>query len=212
MNAPSRNEQIHLYVAGHLDGVALDDFEAALFEDPGLLRDVEAEQALRRGILKMPKPVDSVIALRRRSLPQWLSLAACLVMGAAISSLLTLVQGARTIQANVPMLTLETLRDPRDPPRQYYVPSEAQNILLQVPVTSIATDQYRLTIRDEQGRVSATVDGLRPSKVGVLNLLLPSSTVPPGSYIAQLERAKSGGFTDFAKIGFQIVSPASRAP
>jgi hypothetical protein len=157
MHAPdARFDDVRRYVAGTLAGADLDAFEAALFEDTALLAAVEEETALRDGLREQPASPDIALLTphtRRRAL-RWLPLAASFVLGAAGGGFAMLQSdGTRDdVQANVPVLLLETTRSVAPPARTFHVAADAQRLVLQIPV--VASDpeaRFAVVLRDARG-------------------------------------------------------------
>jgi hypothetical protein len=201
-------EAVRLYVAGRLDGDALEAFEIALFHDEALLSAVEEEQALRMGLSSMERPVAPAAAPVMRSLrrQRWWPIAAAFVFGATSSALVLLRRpGDRSaVVSNVPVLLLETARSATPQRRIFNVPPNAREVLLQIPIVTDTTTRLRLRVVDGQGTERVRVDDLRADSDGLVTLLVPSSRLDAGDYRVELGRAESDGDAATVIVEFRI--------
>lgn len=204
----NREEVIRLYVAGRLDGDALEAFEVALFHDEALLSAVEEEQALRLGATSLERPVTTFVPSSRRLQRQrWWPIAAAFLLGAIGSSALVLLgrpDDHRAVVSNVPVLLLENARSTPPQRRIFTVPTQANEVLLQIPVVAERAARLQLRVVDGQGVERVHADDLRADNDGLVALLVPSSLLEVGDYRAELRRAENDNDVTIVRVEFRI--------
>src|SRR3569623_2001675 len=191
MTDSSRAGQVHLYVAGRLEGAALEEFEAALFSDERLLCAVEEEPALRRGLAGMAPPDAKPMPRQERFQPmrRWLPLAASFALGAIGSALFVhRISDGGAVQENIAVFQLESLRGTEPAMRRLRVPGAARSVVFQIPVSADSKTLFHLTICDKSGTAVVNAEALHRDSEGVLGLIVPAAALPPGEYRATLQR------------------------
>lgn len=199
----ARLDDVRRYVAGTLTGAELDAFEAALFEDTALLAAVEEETALREGLREQAASADLALLAPHTSRPppRWLPLAASFVIGAAGGAFAMLQSGGarNDVQANVPVLLLETARGAAPPARTFHVAADVQRLVLQIPVVANdPTARFDVVLRDERGADRLRLSDLHADGDEILTVIVPASALPPGPWRADIARRGGDGTSSVA--------------
>jgi len=113
-------------------------------------------------------------------------------------------------EANVPVVDLEPLgaRRAGETARTFTVPNGARfvTLILQLDAAG-AADGLAAEIRDAQGQLRWSVDGLRASALGVVTVLVPGTGVPAGEALISLAYRRDGRRVTAGEYRAQFVRP-----
>lgn len=197
MNAPPpSSERLRAYLDDTLDEAELERFELELFHNPDLVDAVEAERLLRlgmRSLAEIPGVAESVYAAPPR---RYWPIAAALLAGAALPSLMLWQRGAVTpeAEANVAVLRLDALRGGSG--TTLLAPADAPRLVLQFPLLAQSgVSDYELEIVNIGASTGQTllVPDLRPRSDGLVSVAIRSQRLPAGVYTARVFARQSDG-------------------
>jgi hypothetical protein len=94
-------------------------------------------------------------------------------------------------QANIPIVTLESSRDPSAVENRITVPRDAHSLVLWVvvePTNRFAS--FEVEIQTKAGRFVERIAGARPNQYGALAVSIPANRFQPGQYVVRLYGAR----------------------
>lgn len=194
------------YVAGRLDGAELETFEARLVAEPGLLREVEITEALRKGLRALSEQGEfSGDLVQPQAASGWwrqqpLAVAALALLGVSVATNVTMFRESRERAATAPRMgerypdasatTIVPLLGTRSSDQggvagTWSIAAATGLIALQVDVSMNPADRYQAEL-SWVGRPGRTIvlklGNLTSDAEGLVTITLNPSLLAPGEF------------------------------